>query len=623
MNRPIIIITIGYITGIIWGLCFKTNIILLYLFLSILYIIANLVKLKRIKHLKKILKSNIIILIVISSVISNMIVQKLNFKYNNLYKNKEELKLQVIIVSNKKEKEYYNRYKIKVLNNKYSNTYLYMTTKKELKYGDVLNIKGKFTEPNTERNYKGFNYKEYLKTLKIFGTLKADEIDKIDERHNVFYYFNKIFLIIKNNIEITYNKTTMPIILGIMIGDTSQIDDEVREDFSKSSISHVLAISGLHVSYIIYLIEKSSQKIIGIKKNKIMQIIILIAYMSITGYSVSVVRASIMGILTNISFLVNRKNDTITNISLSALILLVYNPFYIYSTSFMFTYAGTIGVVYLRPVIEDILMNIKILKHKDKYLEFCQKNVKFIESIAVAISAQMMTLPIIMVKYNMISTTFIITNLLINIVIGPIVMGGFTQIIISFFSLKLSKLMSKFIQIPAIILIYISKLGSNLPYSTFKITTPKTYQIIIYYIFLYLFYYIYTLNHFESHNIMQNFILKKIIQAKNKIKLNKNKIKIFIFIFIIFSIVIQIIPKKLKIYFVDVGQGDCTFIITPKNQTILIDGGGQKNFDVGTNTLIPYILNRGKTTIDYCIISHFDQDHCGRNTNTIRRIKSR
>lgn len=623
MNRPILIITIGYITGIIWGLCFKINIILLYLFLSILYIIANILKSKKMKHLKKILKSNIIILMMISSVISNIIVQKANFKYNNLYKDKEELNLQVIIVSNKKEKEYYNRYKIKVLNNKYKNTYLYMTTKKELNYGDVLNVKGKFTEPNMERNYKGFNYKEYLKTLKIFGTLKAEKIEKIDERHNAFYYFNKMFLIIKNNIKITYNKTTMPIILGIMIGDTSQIDDETRENFSRSSISHVLAISGLHVSYIIYLIEKSSQKIIGIKKNKIMQIVTLIAYMSITGYSVSVVRASIMGILTNLSFLLYRKNDTITNISLSALILLIYNPFYIYSTSFMFTYAGTIGVVYLRPVIEDILMNIKILKHKDKYLEFCKKNVKFIEAIAVAIAAQMMTLPIIMAKYNMISTTFIITNILINIVIGPIVMGGFTQIIISFFSLKLSKPMSKFIQIPTTILIYISKLGSNLPYSTFKVTTPKTYQVIIYYIILYLFYHIYTLTHLESRNIMKNFILKKIIQIKNKIQINKKKIKIFILIFIIFSIAIKIFPQDLKIYFVDVGQGDCTFIVTPKKQTILIDGGGQKNFDVGTNTLIPYILNRGKTKINYCIISHFDQDHCGRNTNTIRRTKSR
>ncbi len=67
----------------------------------------------------------------------------------------------------------------------------------------------------------------------------------------------------------------------------------------------------------------------------------------------------------------------------------------------------------------------------------------------------------------------------------------------------------------------------------------------------------------------------------------------------------------MKIYFVDVGQGDCTFIVTPRNKTILIDGGGSllEEFDVGKRTVIPYLLDRGYTTIDYIMISHFDQDH--------------
>ena len=74
---------------------------------------------------------------------------------------------------------------------------------------------------------------------------------------------------------------------------------------------------------------------------------------------------------------------------------------------------------------------------------------------------------------------------------------------------------------------------------------------------------------------------------------------------------LNIIPRNLEIHFVDVGQGDCTFIITPKNKTILIDGGGSElgNFDVGKSILLPYILDRGYNKIDYIIISHFDSDH--------------
>lgn len=80
---------------------------------------------------------------------------------------------------------------------------------------------------------------------------------------------------------------------------------------------------------------------------------------------------------------------------------------------------------------------------------------------------------------------------------------------------------------------------------------------------------------------------------------------------IIIISIFKITPKNLKIHFVDVGQGDSTFIETPYGKTILIDGGGSssKEFDIGKSTLLPYILDRGYTKIDYIFISHFDQDH--------------
>lgn len=58
-------------------------------------------------------------------------------------------------------------------------------------------------------------------------------------------------------------------------------------------------------------------------------------------------------------------------------------------------------------------------------------------------------------------------------------------------------------------------------------------------------------------------------------------------------------------------NGDSTLIITPSNKTILIDGGGSlfDNYDVGENTLVPYLLDRGVNKLDYIIVSHFDADH--------------
>lgn len=628
MNRPIFIILIGYIIGILWGLYLQISIVFLYLIIILIYYISNnsILKKKKIFHYIKIItKFNFLSIIIISSLISNIIIKYQNNKYENLYHDSEELQIRVEIVGNKKEKEYYNRYKVKVLSSKYKNTYLYMTTKKDLEYGEILNIYGTYDKPSKARNYKGFNYQEYLKTLKIYGTIKVESLEKIDKHKGLLYYTNILHQKIKENLEKTYNSKTMPIILGVILGDTSEIDEQTREDFSQSSISHVLAVSGLHVSYIIYLVENSTQGLFGQKKSRIIEIIILIIYMSVTGFSVSVIRSTIMSTLMCISFLVYRKSDTLNNISISAMIILLINPYNIYSTSFLFTYAGTIGVVFFRPVVEDAIMNIKIKSpyFRKKYIQFCNKYNSFIEEIAVAIAAQFMTLPIIIVKYNFISLTFILTNLLIGIVIGPIVIGGFIQIIITFFSLKAGTAIAKIIQLPILALILISKIGTAFPITNFNVVTLDTWQIVLYYFLVFSIYYFYKIKKIQKYTFKQKIIVEVFNTYWLKIFAKKKYIAQIILVILICTNIIKKIPQELKIYFVDVGQGDCCYIETPNHQKILIDGGGQKNFNIGKNTLLPYLFNRKTLEIDYCIISHFDQDHCGGLIYMLEQIKVR
>ena len=148
------------------------------------------------------------------------------------------------------------------------------------------------------------------------------------------------------------------IIMGIMLGYTDEIDDNTKLDFSNSNISHVLAISGMHISYIIMVVTTTTQKLIGKRKSKIIASIVLIIYMFITGFSVSVVRASIMGILTCMSFVVYRKSDTLNNISISVLITLINNPYSITGISFLLTYGGTLGIIYFKSTVERIIKNI-------------------------------------------------------------------------------------------------------------------------------------------------------------------------------------------------------------------------------------------------------------------------
>ena len=108
------------------------------------------------------------------------------------------------------------------------------------------------------------------------------------------------------------------------------------------------------------------------------------------------------------------------------------------------------------------------------------------------------------------------------------------------------------------------------------------------------------------------YVIYNLDKVKVIIKGNKQIICLFTIVIIVFvSIGVNIIQKPLKIYFVDVGQGDCTLIQTPTNKNILIDGGGSEfgNFDVGESILLPYLLDRRVTTIDYMLISHADSDH--------------
>lgn len=189
-------------------------------------------------------------------------------------------------------------------------------------------------------------------------------------------------------------------------------------------------------------------------------------------------------------------------------------------------------------------------------------------------------------------------------------MGGLIQTIITFVNIKLGHIIAYFLQIPIYILIPISKLGTKIPFGNFKVVTPYLIQIIIYYFLIIIINYLYKIFHKRNLTVTENRIKNLIHVFKFKIKPYKKKI-LYILVFCIFILfVLSKLPKDLKIYFIDVGQGDSTLIVTPKEKTILIDGGGSQTYDVGKNTLLPYLLDRRIRQIDYLIVSHFDFDHC-------------
>ena len=562
----------------------------------------------------------------IFSIISNIIINYQNNKYENLYQEKNYT-LYGEIVSNKQEKEYKNVYKFKVIKRneqkKEQNTYLYINASKNinLNYGDIIKINGKFEKANGRRNYKGFDYEKYLRTNKIYGTITTSKVEKIGHKDTIFSIANNVANKIEEKIVQNLQPTQASICKGLIIGRTGDIEEEIQENFRITNISHILAISGTHIVYIVSAINLVFNKLIGKNKTKILIILILIFYMFIVGFTPSMVRAGIMGILYNLASLVSRKNNFATSISISLLLILINNPYSILNIGLQLSYLATVGIVLFNKMFIHYFSNLKFIK-KNIYIKTKPKLRKFIkifqESLAIMLSAQIMLFPVLIYNFNILGIYFILANLLAGIITGPILILSIIFIItpINFITQIVSLILSNLFSL----LILISDL-SNLPKAKIYLPTPNLFFIILYYIVILLIRQIYKLYNSKKKVTNSEFRFRNLISIV-KYKIKKLKIKITI-ILSLSIIILNIIPKDLRIHFIDVGQGDSTFIETPHNKTILIDGGGSlsESFDVGEKTLLPYILDRGYTKIDYIFITHFDQDHVGGILTLLKEIK--
>lgn len=513
IKRPAVTILIGAIIGIIYGLYLKIGMALTVTLLGLLLFLIQKDKKKLICFLYK--RRKIILMFFISTIISILYTISVNNKYEKFYnKIPENIRTIATVVGEAKETEYYYSYEIKI-NQKRFIMYVKKNNPEKLKYGMEIILEGKYIEPTEDRNYKGFNYKEYLKTKKIYGSFKAEKISVIKE-NNVNFILrisnntrNKVIEIAKKILP----KETSSLLIGILIGERQYISEDITENFSKSSLSHILAISGSHISYIIigitFILTKSRTSKKGMY---IITILSLIFFIFITNFSSSVIRACIMGIIVLFAKIVYRKPDILTSISVSLLIILIDNPFAIKDIGLQLSYLGTIGIVYLNKPIANFL---------EKYMKK-----KIAKILAITISAQIMVLPVTVINFNNISTVFIISNIIAAPLTGGIILLGYANVLIGVISLDIAKIIAILTHSFVQLLIWTAELTAKIPYSSITTITPHLITVIYYYIFIYA------------------------IWRKKLVK----KVSIIFLILIICITSIDIIPKKFKIHFVDVGQ---------------------------------------------------------------------
>ena len=273
-----------------------------------------------------------------------------NNSYEELYK-LQEISEKAVVISEPIETNYRVKYTVKIVGNTKLNNKKYILQLKKsaekLPYGSLIKLEGEYSKPSVARNSGGFDYSNYLKTKKIYGVIEGKKVEILNSNEISFIsrginHFRNIIII--NSQKITRSNNVSGILIGLLIGDTQNIDENIVNDFKNSSLAHLLAVSGQHISYIIIAMGYSLRvSKMGKRSSYFVSIVVIILFMLLTGASAAAVRAGVMGILILLAKILYRKPDIYSSLAVSILIIFLNNPFSIYDIGLWLSYRRNFG----------------------------------------------------------------------------------------------------------------------------------------------------------------------------------------------------------------------------------------------------------------------------------------
>lgn len=448
---------------------------------------------------------------------------------------------------------------------------VYTDFDKTFSIGDNITFSDIFS-PVRKNSIHTYDYELYLHTKNIstLFNLSSEKITLIDNHHT---FLNEVQIFSKNTadrIRSLIGGDEGHVASAITLGDKSGFSDNLRDIFSKSGISHIVAVSGMHMSIIVvFLFLLMSKLRVNYKIRNIVTLVFVIIYMALTGFSPSVTRAGIMAIFMLVSAIVDSKYDALTALFFSAALLLIANPYLICSASFLLSYLAFLGLLVLAGPIKNRIT-----------VGFIPDFLKQI--LASSIAATVFTLPATVLIFGSISTYSLFTNLIIlpfvSIIFGAVIIAlilsliyGPAGILFGF----IAKLLIK-------TLLTVASGISLLPYSYINIKTPSVFDIICYAVIIFILY---------------------LMLTGRKPGLPGHCTLAVIACYFVVSITLSSLTYSVT--FFDVGQGDCALIKTPGNHNFLIDTGPSGS------TTMSALKSAGVNKLDAVFISHTDSDHSG------------
>lgn len=417
----------------------------------------------------------------------------------NLSRNSSFVKAKVSQVL--KPNDYHNRYELKILEINHQPNHqkvIFYIDKKyqfDFKQNEILELFAHFEDLNENYDFGGFNYANYLNKKGIKHQLTAIKIKKHYQTDTFFDKLleSKLKLIHFIN-QSTLNNHSKNIILALLLGERTTMDEEVKESFSKTGIIHVLAISGLHIGLISTMLLWLLSPLKRNQKYKflpyIIAIITLWIYALLVGFSPSVVRAVTMFSFINLGLMIKRDSSIINTISASMFILLIYNPYYIFDVGFQLSYAAVYAIVLFYPIFK------KWYYPKSKLTKY------FYDILLVSLAAQIGVLPISLYYFHQLPGLFLVANLIAIPLITLLLALGFAFVFLSLFNIEWTILSSLLNYIIDYFIQFIKLLSGNEQFLWQNIYMSTANLIVSMLIIIYFYMYVYSKKLLHLRNIL-------------------------------------------------------------------------------------------------------------------------
>ncbi|NLM06602.1 MAG: DNA internalization-related competence protein ComEC/Rec2 [Tissierellia bacterium] len=458
------------------------------------------------------------------------------------------------------------------------NVYLAVIGESAYDIGDIIKFREIVKVPEENTNHGLFNYQRYLKSSFIYTTYSADSsaVTKVGRDNSLGYGLKRSF---RSYVErVTYTnleEENADLLSSVILADYNYIDDQVSESYRKLGLSHLLAVSGLHIGIIVGLFVFILSNL-GVKREVLTTITLasLWLYACIIGFPPSVVRAAIMTSLMLIAFLLREPYSMENSCFLAGFIILFFNPYELFNTGFQLSFGATLSIAYLTRPLKNLLYPAKSF---------------LVDALYATLAVQIGIFPIVIYHYSYFNPVNILTNLIVT-PIFTLVLWLTVLLLLAFPILGAGNFLGTILDFLVRFMETWNDIFGVGEFLGRNYKAPDLEGFILYYVIIFVF-----------------LFLRKYGRKVDGLLLKFTVVSLIATIAVTIAITDR---NALNLTMIHVGQGDAIFL-EGYSKKILIDTGGSyfTEDEVAKRITIPFLKKRGVNRLDTVILSHFDGDH--------------